>query len=83
MTVPPDPLTVRWCPECGAAKVLAVGRDDFAICAGPHMGPFPTDRSHKLTVTVEAIYSLSLYEIEAGESADRKRRERMAARRWP
>jgi hypothetical protein len=78
---PPEFVTVRWCPECGGARVLGARSNDYAICAGPHMGPFPTDRSHKPTVTVEAIYNLSFYEIEAGESPDRKRRERNAARR--
>ncbi len=40
--------TLRICQSCGATKADA---PEFTVCSGPHCGPFPTDHSHKPTVT--------------------------------
>lgn len=42
---------VRHCPVCGATKVVHY-EHEFTMCEGPHMGPFPTDRSHVITSTI-------------------------------
>lgn len=42
-----EPLELRRCPVCGFVK----HDDDYWACSGPHLGPFPTERSHKFTPT--------------------------------